>query len=802
MDAARYKRQKVMVACDPCRNRKVKCDGCEPVCAPCRKKSSNSALCTWSGGAGRTDIPTDKVKWLDERIRQLEHRNEIQAGENQIEHTEFDRSILEVAGVRQSPRAGSIASIQPSAASPPCQDMACESTARVKPYFASINPTSSTMSNANIQPQEPLPSVDSVPPSNDQSVHAIIGATVEEQYKEGFFGSSSAGRFMQSVKMMVEQRQTGANPTRQPLARWAHNDQPLLFPRSEVDGKHVDYSLPLRKKADCLMAVYWKYVHTLYPFLDAVQTQEEYERLWRGDSSVSEERSFLCLLNAIFALSSQLSPSDAPEERERMAATFYLRARQQLDLLGTGSVRSVQSLLLLGMYCQSTNNPHHCWMFMGYGIRTAQSLGLHLRETSERAPNIRTRETLRRVWHGCVMMDRILAMTYGRPCGIGPRMAAAVPLPVSMNEEQLLPGAARQGGSHEDDPHVIEFFIHSLRLYEILQDILYNLNSPDVQQAQSIDDLYETYFGNSFSDQRQLSILGFERKLTRWEESIPEHLKIGKPRSYDGQEAIFHRQAVVLHQRHLYIRLLLLRPVLSSFITSEYRDMETPTSLLRVLPRRIFLQCAVVCVKVAQDAIETVYNRRATNTGEIGYLSAWWYNVLFLYTSATVLIAARLSPSILAELSEASILDSSLKTVEALEGYGNFGTSIRRLITTLRLLFDMVPQQYSRQRKHPPQPETSIILPDQTRTCDASDPPPPLSPNRCSPNPMGGHPAAPVHEPQAVRQHQMQENKNPAGSEIFWGFDDAFDPNDVSWLTTVPSDSLSYPLSQNESVFL
>ena len=101
-------------------------------------------------------------------------------------------------------------------------------------------------------------------------------------------------------------------------------------------------------------------------------------------------------------------------------------------------------------------------------------------------------------------------------------------------------------------------------------------------------------------------------------------------------------------------------------------------------------------MKVAQEAIETIYGGKAASAGDVGYFSAWWYNVLFLYTSATVLIAARLSPSILAEVSEESILDGWRKAMEVLEEYGVFGTSIRRLTDTLRLLFDAVPQQYSR----------------------------------------------------------------------------------------------------------
>lgn len=43
---------------------------------------------------------------------------------------------------------------------------------------------------------------------------------------------------------------------------------------------------------------------------------------------------------------------------------------------------------------------------MGAAVRTAQSLGLHLPETSAEVEDERERELWRRVWYGCVLMDR------------------------------------------------------------------------------------------------------------------------------------------------------------------------------------------------------------------------------------------------------------------------------------------------------------------------------------------------------------------------------------------------------------
>ena len=131
-----------------------------------------------------------------------------------------------------------------------------------------------------------------------------------------------------------------------------------------MHSKSVEYVLPSRRRADALVLHYWKYVHTLYPYLDKVQTEEDYEKLWTKGGSIADEKSYLCLINVIFALSSQLDDTTPAEDRQKSAHVFYTRARGFLDIVETGSVRSVQSMLLLGQYFQATSEPHPCWIFV------------------------------------------------------------------------------------------------------------------------------------------------------------------------------------------------------------------------------------------------------------------------------------------------------------------------------------------------------------------------------------------------------------------------------------------------------
>jgi hypothetical protein len=109
----------------------------------------------------------------------------------------------------------------------------------------------------------------------------------------------------------------------------------------------------------------------------------------------------------VFAITSQLTENVAVESRETSVGLFFARSMQllQLDILGSGSLQIIQALLT-GQFLQSTESPQRCWVVVGSAIRVAQGMGLHLPDASERLECQRDRELARRVWLGCILMDR------------------------------------------------------------------------------------------------------------------------------------------------------------------------------------------------------------------------------------------------------------------------------------------------------------------------------------------------------------------------------------------------------------
>ena len=533
MDPPRTKRQKVNVACDPCRNRKIKCDGIQPVCEPCKKKTASAAACTWKSGYGRSSAPDvpNSTQWTD--LIPQPHANVPLSPNDRYQPPYRDNSG---APVRR--RSSVLDLSQPVFHSPNVSQSPISPSHNRAASFAGDD------SGRIYPPRDNAQSPEDVR-SSGHSVHAIIGPALDEDSSEGYFGNSSAGGFMQSVKKLVYQKLHGTSAQLSSTPQ-VLNRTPPASGHYIVPPRPVEYVLPSRRRADLLMSCYWTYVHVLYPYLDKKQTENDYEKLWKADGSIIDERSFLCLINVVFALSSQIDESTPIAERQRSARVFYVRAREYLDIVETGSVCSVQSLLLLGQYYQSTSEPHPCWMFTGVAIRTAQSLGLQLADTSECAVDSRTRELFRKVWHGCILMDRVVSMTYGRPCMIGPRAARAVPLPLPIDEDYLAAGAPRNRGSQTQETFSVEFFVLSLNLYDIMHDIIFNFYSVNTPSSQPAD---HKYFG--LMDQAENSVFEIDRKLSKWADSLPARFRVSmgeKPRNGTA-EATLRRQAVILQQR-------------------------------------------------------------------------------------------------------------------------------------------------------------------------------------------------------------------------------------------------------------
>lgn len=243
--------------------------------------------------------------------------------------------------------------------------------------------------------------------SNSPSAVDSMTAVIDEGTSTGeFFGKSSAGSFTAQIKKAIDVR-LGKPASSSDNAPNTSRSAGVMGSAS-VTSPDFSYVLPPRRQADHLIELYWFYVDPLYPFLDRNRWTRAYNAIFSGTTMDLNERVFVATLNVILALSTQLVESHSLEQREQSSETYFQRAQELLPMSPwePGSLELVQCLLVTSQYLQSTYNPHQTWMVIGSAIRMAQGLGLHLPETSANRSDPGERELLRRIWYGCVLMDR------------------------------------------------------------------------------------------------------------------------------------------------------------------------------------------------------------------------------------------------------------------------------------------------------------------------------------------------------------------------------------------------------------
>ncbi|KAF6793011.1 fungal specific transcription factor [Colletotrichum musicola] len=512
-------------------------------------------------------------------------------------------------------------------------------------------------------------------------------------------------------------------------------------------GGQADYVLPARKQADHLTDLYWYYVDPLYPFLDRQRFEHSYRALFAGTSLDADERIFVSILNIIFALSTQLIESMPPEQRDASSQGYFARAQDllRLSLWDTGSIELIQCLLIMSQYLQSTNNPHQTWMIVGSCVRIAQGLGLHLPETAMELASEAERDLVRRIWHGCILMDRMIAITHGRPAMISDQLASRVILP-------SIPDSDAQGevGVRLHRLRYQGFFVKSLELYEIInQAVLAFYTTPSETKSPTTS----THLGQRVQDRHELDLgvaLQLDRSLARWEKSTPGFLTMAEPETQ--LDEVFRRQAVILRIRLLHARMLLLRPMLARFCLTQ--GPPSPSETHDDLSSRVMQQCAVVCVEAAQSLISVIV-RFQRHDGTLGLLPAWWYRVFYIYTAATVLVAARLRPAVFSSL---DVARSWNQAMALLHDHENLGPSPRRCAAALQILSAKVFQEQ--------QPQAQTVTGPAGSEADA------------------GTVAASGHETFDMPFPYL-------GQDAAFDIDAiTFDVNDFSWLNSMPGSSL------------
>jgi hypothetical protein len=129
-------------------------------------------------------------------------------------------------------------------------------------------------------------------------------------------------------------------------------------------------------------------------------------------------------------------------------------------------------------------------------------------------------------------------MTFGRSLTISRGIASMVPFPSAIDERYLSEVIGKDGLQPPDTPSQIEFFVHTLKLYVILDDILLSLYNP-ISEATVCYKKLQSWNNNA--------IFRIETALSRWKRDIPHCLQFEPENNLATFGPIFNGQSNVLH---------------------------------------------------------------------------------------------------------------------------------------------------------------------------------------------------------------------------------------------------------------
>ena len=316
------------------------------------------------------------------------------------------------------------------------------------PSAMQLTPVNSSMRSIDADTTLPMRAA-ALDEDKDESSVDAMGATAGNDagsvsngktLNSGFFGTSSAISFMSKVQEAIRNfnvvpainfnegvSDTGPNPSTNGSKRSAAL-LGLPWKTGAVDQEYdsIEYLVPARREADALVESYFKYVFCLRPYLNRATFQRRYMKLWIPDEigfdqeqaiSINPNKpsktelddiQFYVLLNLVFALGCRTNPSLSPYERISRSEKFFQRTQKSriFEMLNEGSLELVQSMLLMGQYLQSTERSAQCWNVIGFAIRVAQGIGLHIDLPATTRRSQLEVEMRRRVWWGCIALDR------------------------------------------------------------------------------------------------------------------------------------------------------------------------------------------------------------------------------------------------------------------------------------------------------------------------------------------------------------------------------------------------------------
>ena len=379
-----YKRRRIALACTSCRNRKSRCNGSRPSCSLCIELGFE---CEYQQPAPHNIRNAQPAPGYDERLRAIEETLRLL--------------------VRQKVTYASDAA-QPVRSHHDHDSLNTEACSSIQELRQASNDDEDIAI---------LDADDSLQQHAEDSVDGMAAITDPEDTESRFFGPSSNIALLRHIsdatsatmKAIGQSRQPGNGANQPIVSRVASPITTHFSETSPIARQHINIrSLPAENRALHLIKLFFSDTGMLFPYIHEQEIVRTYSAARRSRFTVVS-RSWLCLINVIFAFATYISakPDQSAEKNAAESEVFIERAQAlaaEIDMK-SASLETVQCLLLMAQYRQGTQRSDQAWNLHGSAVRAAIQLGLHSRTAALGLSPVEA-EKRKRTWFGCMILDR------------------------------------------------------------------------------------------------------------------------------------------------------------------------------------------------------------------------------------------------------------------------------------------------------------------------------------------------------------------------------------------------------------
>ncbi|KAI5853454.1 fungal-specific transcription factor domain-containing protein [Tricharina praecox] len=572
------KRRRVTRACDECRRKKIKCDGKQP-CTHCTVYSYE---CTYDQPSNRRRNPAPVyLEGLENQVQRLKQLLKIFAP-----HLDPDNQELDISKVPTGSQAP--------AAKP--QDS--------KGIFPGVNSVGlSAAAAAAVDRDSRL----------DSMVEATGRLDIDEGHKVEFHGHSSGMTYLNQLNsqfggILGEVR---LNATTWPMPKppkLLAQDSPHSSSYSPPENISDVTLLPPKETAASLVETCLDKACVLMRFIHRPSFVSMMHRLYskRPEDYDDDENTFLPLFYLVLAVGCLFVVDDDAAEGCEVGAgdalKYFNAGRRMIEMTDIRDIYSIQAVLLMAIYLQSSTRMSTCYSYVGIALCAAVKMGMH-RAVPDARFNPIEREVRKRIFWTCWKMDTYVGAILGLPKGIAPEDIDQE-MPAEVDDENITQdGIAPMKDGETSTMAAANAHIRLLTIMAKTVKCIYPLKGVEASVAGN----------NRGYSVSQMQLHEIELELAAWLESVPAILKPG-----DNTPREFLQCQYLLKMSFAHVQMMLYRP----FVHYISRSEERPFAI------------AAACVKVSRNIVNTAEEMRRN-----GLLNgAYWFTIYTTFFAIITLI--------------------------------------------------------------------------------------------------------------------------------------------------------------------